>query len=189
MEDRGYLVAHPTLIDPKGHAPAEQQHITHKVKGQMLPGHHLVTNIYKPWIPFWCSFFSLFNSPFRTMYVNGRSPWWPTTSSTTPTLSRKTCATASAIALCSASTSSTPASWWVRVTQVNWMSSFSHTRPVSKRFEYLTVQHCHLVANNDIALVTPNAQVLPELLTPLLCLIFIDDSWLILVYYYFLIAT
>lgn len=32
MEDRGYLVAHPTLIDPKGHAPAEQQHITHKVK-------------------------------------------------------------------------------------------------------------------------------------------------------------
>lgn len=34
MEDRGYLVAHPTLIDPKGHAPAEQQHITHKVKDQ-----------------------------------------------------------------------------------------------------------------------------------------------------------
>ncbi|KAK1795745.1 hypothetical protein P4O66_001224 [Electrophorus voltai] len=34
MEDRGYLVAHPTLIDPKGHAPAEQQHITHKV-GQL----------------------------------------------------------------------------------------------------------------------------------------------------------
>ncbi|XP_023574065.1 VWFA and cache domain-containing protein 1 isoform X2 [Octodon degus] len=30
MEDRGYLVAHPTLIDPKGHAPVEQQHITHK---------------------------------------------------------------------------------------------------------------------------------------------------------------
>ncbi|XP_055076999.1 VWFA and cache domain-containing protein 1 isoform X2 [Periophthalmus magnuspinnatus] len=30
MEDTGYLVAHPTLIDPKGHAPAEQQHITHK---------------------------------------------------------------------------------------------------------------------------------------------------------------
>lgn len=34
MEDRGYLVAHPTLIDPKGHAPAEQQHITHKVNAQ-----------------------------------------------------------------------------------------------------------------------------------------------------------
>lgn len=34
MEDRGYLVAHPTLIDPKGHAPAEQQHITHKVNTQ-----------------------------------------------------------------------------------------------------------------------------------------------------------
>ncbi|EGW01018.1 VWFA and cache domain-containing protein 1 [Cricetulus griseus] len=30
MEDRGYLVAHPTLVDPKGHAPLEQQHITHK---------------------------------------------------------------------------------------------------------------------------------------------------------------
>lgn len=36
MEDRGYLVAHPTLIDPKGHAPAEQQHITHKVKDLKL---------------------------------------------------------------------------------------------------------------------------------------------------------
>ncbi|MEQ2202759.1 VWFA and cache domain-containing protein 1 [Xenoophorus captivus] len=36
MEDRGYLVAHPTLIDPKGHAPAEQQHITHKVKGSVI---------------------------------------------------------------------------------------------------------------------------------------------------------
>ncbi|XP_042191042.1 VWFA and cache domain-containing protein 1 [Callorhinchus milii] len=30
MEDKGYLLAHPTLIDPKGHAPVEQQHITHK---------------------------------------------------------------------------------------------------------------------------------------------------------------
>lgn len=36
MEDRGYLVAHPTLIDPKGHAPAEQQHITHKVKSRRV---------------------------------------------------------------------------------------------------------------------------------------------------------
>lgn len=36
MEDRGYLVAHPTLIDPKGHAPAEQQHITHKVAAHTL---------------------------------------------------------------------------------------------------------------------------------------------------------
>lgn len=47
MEDRGYLVAHPTLIDPKGHAPAEQQHITHKVKGQILPGLRLAAYIYK----------------------------------------------------------------------------------------------------------------------------------------------
>ncbi|XP_075930052.1 VWFA and cache domain-containing protein 1 isoform X1 [Petromyzon marinus] len=30
MEDKGYLVAHPTLVDPRGHAPVEQQHITHK---------------------------------------------------------------------------------------------------------------------------------------------------------------
>lgn len=37
MEDRGYLVAHPTLIDPKGHAPAEQQHITHKVNNRLPP--------------------------------------------------------------------------------------------------------------------------------------------------------
>lgn len=36
MEDRGYLVAHPTLIDPKGHAPVEQQHITHKVPAAEL---------------------------------------------------------------------------------------------------------------------------------------------------------
>lgn len=43
MEDRGYLVAHPTLIDPKGHAPAEQQHITHKVNDLMLSS-HLINN-------------------------------------------------------------------------------------------------------------------------------------------------
>ncbi|MEQ2158069.1 hypothetical protein GOODEAATRI_008441, partial [Goodea atripinnis] len=44
MEDRGYLVAHPTLIDPKGHAPAEQQHITHKVKGSEIRTEPLVAN-------------------------------------------------------------------------------------------------------------------------------------------------
>lgn len=31
MEDKGYLVAHPGLIDPNGKGPVEQQHITHKV--------------------------------------------------------------------------------------------------------------------------------------------------------------
>lgn len=41
MEDRGYLVAHPTLIDPKGHAPAEQQHITHKVKHREAVAQHI----------------------------------------------------------------------------------------------------------------------------------------------------
>uniref|UniRef100_A0A8C4QBV0 Cache domain containing 1 n=1 Tax=Eptatretus burgeri TaxID=7764 RepID=A0A8C4QBV0_EPTBU len=30
MEDRGYLVAHPTLVDPHGDGPVEQQHLTHK---------------------------------------------------------------------------------------------------------------------------------------------------------------
>lgn len=45
MEDRGYLVAHPTLIDPKGHAPAEQQHITHKVKDQELISKSLNYNL------------------------------------------------------------------------------------------------------------------------------------------------
>lgn len=43
MEDRGYLVAHPTLIDPKGHAPAEQQHITHKVNDDRTLLSHLKT--------------------------------------------------------------------------------------------------------------------------------------------------
>lgn len=52
MEDRGYLVAHPTLIDPKGHAPAEQQHITHKVKGQILPDHHLFNSFLRALRPF-----------------------------------------------------------------------------------------------------------------------------------------
>lgn len=49
MEDRGYLVAHPTLIDPKGHAPAEQQHITHKVNNRLPLSH---TNIHTLNIPF-----------------------------------------------------------------------------------------------------------------------------------------
>lgn len=30
MDDRGYLVYHPNLIDPNGHGPIEQQHIIHK---------------------------------------------------------------------------------------------------------------------------------------------------------------
>lgn len=31
MDDRGYLIAHPGLIDPTGKGPAEQRHITHMV--------------------------------------------------------------------------------------------------------------------------------------------------------------
>ncbi|GBN28109.1 hypothetical protein AVEN_98772-1, partial [Araneus ventricosus] len=30
LDDKGYLVAHPDLIDPSGRGPVEQQHITHK---------------------------------------------------------------------------------------------------------------------------------------------------------------
>ena len=30
MDDRGYLIAHPSLVEPTRQAPIEQQHITHK---------------------------------------------------------------------------------------------------------------------------------------------------------------
>ena len=30
MDDRGYLIAHPSLVEPIRQAPIEQQHITHK---------------------------------------------------------------------------------------------------------------------------------------------------------------
>jgi hypothetical protein len=30
LDDKGYLIAHPSLIDPNGKGPAEHQHITHK---------------------------------------------------------------------------------------------------------------------------------------------------------------
>ncbi|KAG8193233.1 hypothetical protein JTE90_005580 [Oedothorax gibbosus] len=30
LDDKGYLIAHPDLIDPSGRGPVEQQHITHK---------------------------------------------------------------------------------------------------------------------------------------------------------------
>ncbi|RZC40016.1 VWFA and cache domain-containing protein 1 [Asbolus verrucosus] len=30
MDDRGYLIYHPNLIDPNGHGPVEKQHIVHK---------------------------------------------------------------------------------------------------------------------------------------------------------------
>ena len=31
MDDRGYLIAHPALIEPNGKGPVEKQHITHQV--------------------------------------------------------------------------------------------------------------------------------------------------------------
>jgi hypothetical protein len=31
MDDRGYLIAHPSLIEPNGKGPVEKQHITHQV--------------------------------------------------------------------------------------------------------------------------------------------------------------
>ncbi len=30
MDDRGYLISHPSLIEPNGKGPVEEQHITHK---------------------------------------------------------------------------------------------------------------------------------------------------------------
>lgn len=122
MEDRGYLVAHPTLIDPKGHAPAEQQHITHKVKDQGLSYKCKNHNFFPPL--FMCIFLPFLILSPRLFHV--RSRWWLMTSWTIPTLSRKTCATASVTAPCSASTSSTPASWWVRRTRGNWMYEWLH---------------------------------------------------------------
>nr|XP_042909818.1 VWFA and cache domain-containing protein 1 isoform X1 [Parasteatoda tepidariorum]XP_042909819.1 VWFA and cache domain-containing protein 1 isoform X2 [Parasteatoda tepidariorum] len=46
LDDKGYLVAHPDLIDPSGRGPVEQQHITHKeplVANDMLNHRNLVT--------------------------------------------------------------------------------------------------------------------------------------------------
>ena len=45
MDDEGYLVAHPGLIDPTGKGPAEQRHITHMeplVANDILNHRHFV---------------------------------------------------------------------------------------------------------------------------------------------------
>ncbi|KAB0801153.1 hypothetical protein PPYR_05507 [Photinus pyralis] len=45
MDDRGYLIYHPNLIDPNGHGPIEQQHIIHKeslVANDILNHKHFV---------------------------------------------------------------------------------------------------------------------------------------------------
>ena len=31
INDDGYMVAHPTLIEPDGRGPVEEQHVTHMV--------------------------------------------------------------------------------------------------------------------------------------------------------------
>lgn len=36
MDDRGYLVAHPALIEPNGKGPVEKQHITHQVNKVLI---------------------------------------------------------------------------------------------------------------------------------------------------------
>ena len=64
MEDRGYLVAHPTLIDPKGHAPVEQQHITHKVSVAKL----------EPSSPTGCGSLTTWRLSCVLLGL-GRSPW------------------------------------------------------------------------------------------------------------------
>lgn len=48
MDDRGYLIYHPKLIDPNGHGPIEQQHIIHKeslVANDILNHNYLVKKI------------------------------------------------------------------------------------------------------------------------------------------------
>lgn len=45
IDDRGYLIYHPNLIDPNGHGPIEQQHIIHKeslVANDILNHKHFV---------------------------------------------------------------------------------------------------------------------------------------------------
>lgn len=45
MDDKGYLIYHPNLIDPNGHGPIEQQHIIHKeslVANDILNHKHFV---------------------------------------------------------------------------------------------------------------------------------------------------
>ncbi|GJQ69938.1 hypothetical protein Trydic_g13334 [Trypoxylus dichotomus] len=48
MDDRGYLIYHPNLIDPNGHGPMEQQHIIHKeslVANDILGHKHFVKKV------------------------------------------------------------------------------------------------------------------------------------------------
>lgn len=48
IDDRGYLIYHPNLIDPNGHGPIEQQHIIHKeslVANDILNHKHFVKKI------------------------------------------------------------------------------------------------------------------------------------------------
>lgn len=48
MDDRGYLIYHPNLIDPNGHGPIEQQHIIHKeslVANDILSHKHFVKKV------------------------------------------------------------------------------------------------------------------------------------------------
>ncbi|XP_033636500.1 VWFA and cache domain-containing protein 1-like [Asterias rubens] len=48
MDDRGYLIAHPRLVEPVGRGPVEQQHITHQeilVSNDILYHTHLVKKL------------------------------------------------------------------------------------------------------------------------------------------------
>ena len=36
LNDDGYLIAHPSLVEPNGRGPVEELHITHKVCSYML---------------------------------------------------------------------------------------------------------------------------------------------------------
>ena len=46
MDDRGYLLAHPSLVEASGRGPLEQKHITHKeplVANDLLNQKHFVS--------------------------------------------------------------------------------------------------------------------------------------------------
>ena len=37
LNDDGYLIAHPSLVEPNGRGPVEELHITHKVCYERMP--------------------------------------------------------------------------------------------------------------------------------------------------------
>ena len=48
MDDKGYLIAHPGLIDPTGKGPQEQRHITHMVSHQIDTKYYIMLDTSLP---------------------------------------------------------------------------------------------------------------------------------------------